>query len=107
MRDILFKDKKFYGDFLSSEEGIATNILADRLEKLDQTGILTWEKDPNHGSKYIYHLTEKGLDLLPMLLEMILWGAKHDPQTAAPRKFIQAVKKNREGVIREIREKLR
>ena len=106
IRDLLFKDRKYYGDFLKAEEGIATNILADRLQKLEQYGIFGWEMDPAHQSKVIYSLTEKGLDLLPMILEMILWGAKHDPKTAAPKDFIQKLKKDREGVIRKIREKL-
>ncbi len=106
VRDILFKDKKYYGDFLRSEEGIATNILADRLEKLELAGIIKWKTDPLHQGKAIFTLTEKGLDLLPILLEMILWGAKYDPKTAAPAEFVEQVNKDREKVIKKIRQRL-
>jgi DNA-binding HxlR family transcriptional regulator len=106
VRDILFKGMKYYGEFLNSGEGMATNILADRLEKLEQAGIIGWKTDPDHQGKAIYSLTEKGLDLLPMLLEMILWGAKHDPLTEAPKDFVAEIKKDREAVIRKIRKNL-
>ena len=107
VRDILFKGMKYYGEFLGAGEGMATNILADRLEKLEQAGILQWKTDPTHQGKAIYSLTEKGLDLLPMLLEMILWGAKYDPQTEAPPDFIKRIQKNRGLEIRKIRRNLR
>jgi DNA-binding HxlR family transcriptional regulator len=94
---------RHYGEFLGSGEGIATNILADRLEKLEGAGILEWRADPAHQGKKIYSLTEKGLDLLPMLLEMILWGAKYDRVTEAPPDFIRRLKKDRNAVILEIR----
>ncbi len=107
VRDILFKGMKYYGEFLNAGEGMATNILADRLEKLEHAGILKWKTDPAHQGKAIYSLTEKGLDLLPMLLEMILWGAKYDPQTEAPPDFIKRVQTNRGLEIQKIRRNLK
>jgi len=78
LRDILLRDKKFYQEFASAPEGISTNILADRLLKLERTGILTKTPDGNNRKRFIYRPTEKGLDLLPLLITMIQWGAKYD-----------------------------
>jgi len=84
IRDIVYFGKKTYGEFLASEEGIATNILALRLAHLEQQGIL--EKQPHDADKRKerYVLTEKGLNLIPVLVEMGNWSAVYDPQTAAP-----------------------
>lgn len=103
VRDLLFKGKRHYGEFLKSEEAIATNILADRLLKLEVGGIIRKSPDPEHGVKYVYSLTDKGLDLIPAMLELIAWGAKHDPKTAAPKAFIRRLRGDREGLIKELR----
>ena len=87
VRDLIFKQRTTYGEFLNSGEAISTNILADRLKRLEEQGIVTKQADPDHGAKYRYQLTQKGLDLVPVLLEMIRWGAKHDPQTPVPKSF--------------------
>ena len=79
VRDMVFHGKKTYGEFLKAEEGIATNILASRLDFLERIEVI--KKSP-HGEdqrKDIYTLTEKGLDLIPVLLEIIKWSARHDP----------------------------
>src|SRR5262245_6657415 len=81
VRDLMFKGRTTYTDFLRAEEGIATNILADRLVRLERDGIIS----KNDGG---YRLTEKGCDLLPILLEIIAWSAKHDPRTAADPAFV-------------------
>jgi DNA-binding HxlR family transcriptional regulator len=101
IRDILFMGKRYYGDFVSSEEGISTNILADRLNLLEKKGFVQKHDDEKHGSKYIYQPTQKAIDLIPMLLEMILWSAKHDPATGAPKEFITRLKRNKAGMINE------
>jgi DNA-binding HxlR family transcriptional regulator len=101
IRDLLFYGKKYYGDFINSEEGISTNILADRLNLLERAGFVQKHDDEEHGSKYIYQPTPKAIDLIPMLLEMILWSAKHDPTTAAPKEFIARLKRDKTGVINE------
>jgi len=103
VRDLLLKGMKYYGEFLNSGEGMATNILADRLKRLETAGVIEWKTDPTHQGKAIHSLTEKGLDLLPMLLEMVLWGAKHDPLTEAPQDFVRRIQRDRVGVISEIR----
>ena len=106
LRDLIFLNKKSYGDFLSSEEKIATNILANRLKRLEAAGIVTKSQQPQNKTKYIYELTDMGIDLLPLLLEAIRWGAKYDPKTAAPREFLQRLKKDREAMIKEISSQL-
>src|SRR6266542_5845105 len=80
IRDIVFFGKRTYGDFFKSRESIATNILASRLTLLEHEGILYKTPHPDDKRKDVYALTEKGLDLIPMLLEMVAWGAKHDPK---------------------------
>ena len=102
VRDMMFKGKHYYGEFLNSEEGISTNILADRLMQLEQSGIAVKIIDPAHGSKIIYKLTEKGMDLLPLLVEFILWSAKYDLQTAADKDFVNRAKHDKAGLINEI-----
>lgn len=81
VRDILFFDKTTYGEFLASEEKIATNILATRLSQLVERGILQKMPDESDKRKDVYQLTQKGLDLYPIMLQMILWSAKYDPNT--------------------------
>ena len=102
IRDLMFKGKVYYGDFLGSEEKIATNILANRLQLLEDAGIITRAQDTITKNKIIYSLSEKGIDLLPVLIEIILWSAKYDPKTAAPKEFIAAAKKDKKGLIRDI-----
>lgn len=105
VRDLVFMGKRHYGEFLKSDEGIATNILANRLARLEATGIVGKSADPENRVKNVYTLTEKGLDLIPLMLELVAWGAKHDPDTGAPKVFIRRLKKDREGLIEEIRKR--
>lgn len=99
---MLFKQKRRYGEFAESEEKIATNVLADRLAKLGAWGLVTKQTDPENRRRLIYRLTDKALDLAPVLVEMIVWSAKHDPNTAADRGFIRKAKANRERFIRDV-----
>jgi DNA-binding HxlR family transcriptional regulator len=107
IRDIMFFGKTTYGEFLKSEEGIATNILAARLRHLEEVGIVQKKAHAKDKRKDIYRLTPRGIDLLPLLLEMILWSAKQDPQTAAPPAFVTEIKNHKELFIQKMREKLR
>jgi DNA-binding HxlR family transcriptional regulator len=103
IRDIVYFGKKTYGEFLESDEGIATNILASRLERLEQIGILGRKPHDTDKRKEVYSLTEKGLDLIPILLELAGWSAEHDPQTGAPADWIARVRADKEKMIRLIR----
>jgi len=77
LRDMIFWDKKTYGEFLKSDERIATNILADRLAYLEREGLISKSPDPADKRKDIYRVTEKGIALVPMFIEMIAWSASH------------------------------
>lgn len=106
VRDLMFKGKHLYGEFLLSEEGIATNILADRLTLLEGNGIVSKSSDPSHKQKIIYRLTQKGIDLVPVLVEMIMWSAKYDKQSAVDKNFVKLVKKDKAKLIAEISSQL-
>lgn len=103
VRDLLFKGKRRFGDFVDSEEGIATNILADRLTKLESHGLIVRVVDASGARSREYALTAKAVDLAPMLVEMILWSAKHDPKSAANRGFVRRARADRERLLAEIR----
>ena len=101
VRDLMFKRRTTYTDFLRAEEGIATNILANRLARLETSGVAS--RDPATGR---YRLTESGVDLMPILLEMMVWSAAHDPKTAASPAFIERIRTDREALITELRRSL-
>ncbi|MFT3664993.1 winged helix-turn-helix transcriptional regulator [Piscinibacter sp.] len=84
IRDLVFAGKRRFREFLQSEEAISTNVLSDRLRALMERGILRRDDDPTHAQKAVYSLTEKGLDLLPLLVAMSAWTQKHDPSTRRP-----------------------
>jgi DNA-binding HxlR family transcriptional regulator len=80
IRDIIFMNRRHFRELLTnSPEGIASNILADRLQRLVQQGIIVKSRDPSHKQKAIYSLTEKGIGLLPLLMEMVTWGRTYLP----------------------------
>ena len=108
IRDIMFMDRRHFRELLTeSQERIASNILADRLQKLVKQGIIVKSHDPSHKQKAIYSLTEKGIDLLPLLMEMSAWGQKHVPG-AGLRGLAQSLKeggpKLRADFMAELRE---
>jgi DNA-binding HxlR family transcriptional regulator len=104
IRDIMFFDKTCYGDFYESAEGIATNILADRLRFLVSQKILKKLVSPKNKSKFIYRLTQKGIDLMPTVLDLVEWGVKYHRDTF-PKKFMTWLRKDREGLMKHYREK--
>lgn len=107
IRDLMFKEKHYYGEFLQSEEKIATNILADRLVSLEESGMVNKTTDPGHRSKFIYRLTQKGIDLLPVLVEIINWSARYDIETAADPWFLSRVNNDKPALISAISGKLK
>ena len=106
VRDLMFKGKHFYGEFLLSEEGIATNILSDRLSLLEGNGIISKSSHPSHKQKIMYRLTQKGIDLVPLLVEFIMWSAKYDKDSGVEIKFVKSVKRDKVGLISEISSRL-
>ena len=105
VRDLLFKNKVYYDDFANSEEKISTNILAERLKRLKLEGLIRSTPDKKNKRKIVYSPTAKALDLIPMLLEIIDWSAKYDAKTAAPREFLEMLKKDKRALARHLRSK--
>jgi DNA-binding HxlR family transcriptional regulator len=103
IRDLMFLGKKYFGDFIDSEEKISTNILADRLKKLEASGLVTKQKDPENQSKIVYQLTRKGIDLLPIMLSIVDWSEKYDAKTEVPREFIESLRKDRYQFEKEMK----
>jgi DNA-binding HxlR family transcriptional regulator len=104
IRDLMFRGKTTYTEFLCSEEGIATNILASRLRHLEARGLV---RRRGSGRSTAYALTAKGFDLLPALVEIVRWSAKYDPRTAADPGFVRRARTNRAGLLAELRARLR
>ena len=106
IRDLVFDGKRFYSDFLNSKEGIATNILSDRLKKLEQNGIIISRKYEKLKTKKEYILTEKGKHLVPVLVEMILWSARYHTDLAVPPDFAEKAKTEKARMIATIMERI-
>jgi DNA-binding HxlR family transcriptional regulator len=102
LRDMLIVGKRTFKEFQASEEGIASNILTERLKRLEVCGIIRREKSAEDGRQALYQPTEAGRALLPVLVEMSYWGATHDVQTGAPPGFVAAYGADRDGLIRAI-----
>ncbi len=102
IRDLMVRGYKTFKEFQTSGEGIATNILTDRLKKLEDYGIISSEVDATDGRRVNYRLTEKGISLAPVMLELLVWAAEHE-QTAAPCNVILHMKENRAAVLSEVR----
>ena len=107
VRDIAFFGKHTFGEFAASVEGISSNVLAGRLARLEAQGILAKQSDPADRRTQRYTLTEKGLDLLPILLEMANWSAAYDPETTAPLDFVARVNADKERAFALIRQTVR
>lgn len=109
LRDMIFRGKRSYNEFLNSEEGFATNILAARLVGLEKQGILIKEVDPEDRRKNVFILTQKGLDLVPLIFEMMLWSAKYDSKSEARRitGLIEKIRSNNRKVSEKIMQDIR
>ena len=103
VRDLMFKGKRTFAEFAASEEHIATNILTDRLRTLQRSGII--RRDGTRRATR-YSLTAKGVDLLPLMIEMIVWSARHDGRSAAPAAFMRRATRARAELLSEMRARL-
>jgi DNA-binding HxlR family transcriptional regulator len=102
VRDMLIRGFRTFREFQNSGEGIATNILADRLRKLEKAGIIEPEKDSSDGRKVNYRLTGKGIDLAPVVLEMLIWAARHE-KTYLPCAAVEQFATHRKELLDEVR----
>src|SRR6266436_6625029 len=103
IRDMMLRGFRSFKEFLESYERIATNILADRLRKLEGHGIISTARDPSDGRKLIYSLTAKGIDLAPVLAEMVLWAAAHED--TGNQTLVRQMRKDKEQVIAGVRQR--
>jgi len=107
LRDIILMDKKFYKDFSDSQEGISTNILADRLAKLEKAKIIFKKRDSVDKKRFIYSPTEKGLDLIPMMLAMVLRSGQYDNKTAVQPDVLKRLRKDPKKFAENLKKKFR
>jgi DNA-binding HxlR family transcriptional regulator len=102
LRDLLLKGKTRFQEFLGCEERIATNVLSDRLKKLEANGFIVKRDDPSSGRQFLYAPTKKGVALLPILLELVRWSGRFDPDTEAPRAFLKRLEQDSEALRAEL-----
>ncbi len=102
IRDLMFQQKQTYGDFLKSDEKISTNILADRLTMLEHKGLIKSERGEANNTRKIYKLTDKSIALVPIIIEIVQWSALYDPNTGAPKEFIERIRSDKDNLIREL-----
>ena len=106
IRDLMEAKTRTYGDFLKSPEGIATNILASRLRAMEENGVVLKMEHPDSKAKVLYKLTQKGIDLLPILVEINLWAEKYLTLPAERRALIEVVKGDKIGFIEKMTKEL-
>lgn len=107
VRDLMMNKKCTYGDFLKSPEKIATNILAARLKTLEENGVIEKTEHPDSKAKVLYRLTQKGIDLLPIMIEINLWAEKYYEIPADRKALLKEVKKDKEQYIKTNMKQLR
>jgi DNA-binding HxlR family transcriptional regulator len=103
IRDMMLLGYRSFKEFLNSHERIASNILADRLKRLENYGIISAAPDPSDGRKLIYSLTAKGLDLAPVLTEMVLWAAAHE--NTGNQALVRLIRKDKEHFLAAVRKR--
>jgi DNA-binding HxlR family transcriptional regulator len=106
VRDLMIRAFRTFKEFERSGEKIATNILADRLRKLEDADIITAERDASDRRRVTYRLTEKGIDLAPVLFELLVWGARHE-KTGAPCALTDKIAAQRDEILREVHRRWR
>lgn len=107
IRDLMFKGKRHYNEFLDAEEKVSTSVLSSRLRQLEQRGLIRSGEDHVKKSRIRYSLTEKGIALAPMMVEMILWSADHDPDTEATADFLVPARTDRATLLATLDRQLR
>ncbi|MBB5515554.1 DNA-binding HxlR family transcriptional regulator [Rubricella aquisinus] len=102
IREMLFRGKSTYGEFLAADEGISTNILANRMKQLEADGIVVKRRDPDNFRSFLYQLTPKGYDLAPILIEIIRWSGQYDERPTRLTEMFDRVQSDRKGLEQEI-----
>ncbi len=99
VRDLMFNGKSSYRAFKESAEGVSTNILADRLKRLEEHGVIEKAVSEENRSSFVYSLTDKGRDLAAVMLEVTAWSVRHDPSTNAPKSFSDDFARDKDAII--------
>lgn len=100
VRDLMFFNRRTFGDFLNSEEKIATNILSSRLRTLEENGVITKSEHPESRAMVLYGLTNQGIDLLPIMVEIFLWSGKHLTVSAKSKEILKEIKQDKDAFIK-------
>jgi len=103
LKDVVLESRYRYKDLLAANPGIATNILADRLKRLEQRGFVSKQRDAHDARQYLYKPTRLAISTIPMLVEMIIWGSENGVGRGS-KQFTQRFKSDREGLIRELQQ---
>ncbi|MBP6558516.1 MAG: helix-turn-helix transcriptional regulator [Flavobacterium sp.] len=107
IRDLMFGNKCTYNDFLKSAEGIATNILASRLKGLEENGVIEKSAHPDSKAKILYRLTPKGIDLLPLIMEVYIWADKYHEMPTGLKETIKEAKKDKDKFVKQLTKELK
>jgi DNA-binding HxlR family transcriptional regulator len=107
LRDMMLEHKTTYSEFLQSDEGIATNILADRLSMLEMNGFVTKQVASDKKSKFVYTLTDKAIRLVPVIMEIGLWGSEFHPSEAKQQELTESFRKDKLKTIDHIQNEIR
>ena len=107
IRDLMFFQKSTYGDFLKSAEGIATNILASRLQSLEENNLIKKLEHPDSKAKVLYQLPQKAIDLLPIIVEIHLWADKDVGTPADIKVMLKEAKKDKNAFINSMTKQLK
>lgn len=106
VRDLMFKERRTFNDFLTGGEGIASNILSDRLRRLEGANIIEKRRDPQDARRFLYRLSSKGIALAPVLVELVIWSARHE-KTDAPPQVVRSMRADQKKFVAEVRRKWR
>lgn len=106
IRDLLFVGKRHFKELMESPERIASNILTARLKKLEVRGLIERRPDPDNRKQVIYTLTDKGRDLTPVLVELIRWGGRHDPDSLVPKGVVARFSRDNERLLADLRARM-
>ena len=103
IRDMMFYGHSRFQNFLDAGEGISTNVLSDRLSRLEEQEIILRRKDPANGRQVLYELTDKGKDLIPVILAIMDWAEKYDPETVVSNQMAERIRTDFGGIRDEMR----
>lgn len=106
LRDLIFYNRREFGELIEGGEGIATNVLTERLGRLCSSGLVARFDHPTNGKKYIYRVTEQGIDLIPMMIELVIWSERHLPAVRVPPERMAPLVKDRKNFIRKLSQTL-